>query len=111
MKTDLTQKWSHDNLLGENASEKLEEQFSNEQHVSEQTPPVFIAVSKNDSIVNPQNSIVFYRELRKFSRPVTLRIYPTGGHGWGYNTSFTYHKQLIADLTKWLNENRCRESR
>ena len=94
---------SHDNLLGEDASEELESQFSNELHVSDKTPPVYITLSRDDGYVNPQNSYLFYKEMRAKGRNAVLREYPSGGHGWGSRHSFRYHKQMIADLKKWLD--------
>ncbi len=103
MKKELTHKRSHDHLLGENASEQLENQYSNELHISNQAPPAYIAVSSDDNKVNPQNSICFYNEMRAKGRPVVLHVYPSGRHGWGYRWSFPYHKQMLHDLKYWLN--------
>ena len=103
MKKNLTHKGSHDQLLGENASEQMEVQFSNELHVSEKTPPAYIAVSKDDRAVNPQNAILFHDAMLAHNRPVTLHVYPTGDHGWGYNHKFDYHDQMLDDLSDWLS--------
>ena len=102
MKKELTHKGSHDNLLGENASELLENQFSSELHVSDQTPPTFIAVSNDDKKVNPLNSICFYNEMRAKGRPVVLHVYPSGGHGWGYPLPFSDRRHVLDDLKDWL---------
>ena len=93
---------SHYHLLGNNASEELEYRYSNELHVSDQTPPAYIALSGDDPVVNPQNSIRFREEMRAKRRPVILHVYPSGGHGWGYSLSFTYHRQMLDDLEHWL---------
>ena len=103
MRKELTHLRSHDHLLGENASEELENQYSNELHVSNQTPPAYIALSRDDKKVNPQNSILFYDEMCIKRRPATLHVYPSGGHGWGYKLSFPYHNQMLNDLRIWLN--------
>ena len=105
MKKELTHQGSHDHLLGEDASEQLEIRYSNELRVSDQTPPTYIAVSIDDPKVNPQNSIRFYNAMRAKNRPTKLCVYPSGGHGWGYRPSFTYHQQMLDDLSDWL-ENR-----
>ena len=102
MKKELTHKGSHNHLLGENASEQLENRYSSELHISDQTPPAYIAVSSDDKIVNPQNSILFYNEMRAKRRPIVLHVYPSGGHGWGYNLNFPYHRQMLNDLKDWL---------
>ena len=103
MKKELTHKGSHNNLLGENASEQLEDRYSSELHISDQTPPAYIAVSSDDKIVNPQNSILFYNEMRAKSRPVVLYVYPSGGHGWGYPLPFSDRRHVLDDLKDWLN--------
>lgn len=105
MKKELTHRGSHDSLLGKNASEDLENRYSSDLHVSDQTPPAYIAVCSDDGIVNPHNAMCFYEAMRGENRSVTLRVYPSGGHGWGYRPSFTYHQQMLDDLSDWL-ENR-----
>lgn len=102
MKKELTHMASHDQLLGEDASKQLEYRFSNELHISEKTPPTYIAVSSNDTGVNIQNSIRFHNNMLKKKRPVSLHVYPSGGHGWGYLRSFEYHDQMLEDLIGWL---------
>lgn len=59
MKKDLTHIDSHNQLLGEDASEELEDLYSNEFHISSKTPPIFISVTSDDKAVSPQNSILF----------------------------------------------------
>lgn len=103
MKKELTHKGSHNNLLGGNASEQLENQYSSELHISDQTPPAYIAVSSDDKIVIPQNSISFYNEMRAKRRPVVLHVYPSGGHGWGYPLPFSDRRHVLDDLKDWLN--------
>lgn len=103
MRKELTHMGSHNNFLDDHASKQLEHQFSNELHVSKNNPPVFIAVSKNDSVVNPLNSIILSKEISQVGRPVSLHIYPEGGHGWGYMRSFPYRRQMISDMMNWLD--------
>ena len=103
MKKELTHMRTHNNLLGEDASEELDTQFSNELHITDKTPPTFLAHSSDDKKVIPQNSIRFYEEMRAKNRPVILHLYPSGGHGWGYKLTFDYHRQMLDDLAEWLN--------
>lgn len=105
MKKELAHKGSHDRLLGENASEQLENQYSNELHVSSQTPPAYIAVSSDDQNVNPQNAIRFHDEMIAKNCSVELHVYPSGGHGWGYQYNFPHHRQMLDDLADWLKKN------
>ena len=94
---------THNNLLGKDASEELEAQFSNELHISDKTPPTFLAHSRDDKKVIPQNSIRFQEGMRAKNRPVILHLYPSGGHGWGYKLTFEYHGQMLDDLAEWLS--------
>ena len=43
-----------------------------------------------------------YTALSQAEVPAAMHIYPTGGHGWGYNPSFACHEQMLADLKAWL---------
>ena len=103
MRKEITHMGSHNNLLGKDASINLELQYSNELHVSGNNPPVFIAVSKDDSVVNPINSIILSNEIKRIGRPVSLHIYPEGGHGWGYMRSFPNRGQMFKDMKNWLD--------
>ena len=103
MKKELTHDGSHYRLLGDNAPRSLELKYSNELHVSRKTPPAFIAVSSDDKTVNPGNSIRFHDAMRVKRRPVTLHVYSSGGHGWGYRESFKHRSQMLDDLSEWLS--------
>lgn len=103
MRKELTHMGSHNNLLGEDASKDLEYKLSNELHVSNNNPPCFIAVSKDDSIVNPLNSIILSNEIKHQGRLVSLHVYPKGGHGWGYMRSFPCRKKMNTDMINWLD--------
>jgi acetyl esterase/lipase len=104
MKRELTLQGTHDNLLGWDASEELEDQYSNELHVSDNTPPVYIVVASNDKKVNPGNSFRFYDEMRAKNRPATLRVFPSFEHGWGYHLTFDYHSEMMDGLIDWLQD-------
>lgn len=103
MKKELTHIDSHDQLLGKDASWQLEDQFSNELHVSEKTPPVFIAVASDDKAVSPQNSVLFYEHMRNKNRRAELHIYPSGGHGFVCHLISDYRGRVLDELANWLN--------
>lgn len=102
MRSEITHKGSHDHLLGVNAARELELRYSSELHVSDQTPPVYIAVSSNDMVVKPGNTLCFYDAMLAKKRPVTLRVFPSIDHGWGYQLTFSHHDEMLEDLTSWL---------
>ena len=102
MKKELTHYWAYLHLLGENPSKEMEDRYSNELHISNLTPPAYIVVCSDDKIVDPRNAIRFYKGMRAHNRPVTLQVYPSGGHGWGYRLTFAHHRQMVDDLSEWL---------
>ncbi len=102
MDTTFTHMGSRTNLLGENISPELETLYSNEKQVNSNTPRAFIAFSNDDSTVPSENGVYYYLALKEKKVPASLYIYPSGGHGWGCRTDFKYHKEMMADLTAWL---------
>lgn len=104
MKPGITHEGSHFNLLGPDATTEMENHFSLEKQVNEQTPQAFIMLSTDDETVIPQNSIDYYVALNKHQVRASLHIYPTGGHGWGFGDGFTYKRQWTGELEKWLRE-------
>jgi acetyl esterase/lipase len=93
---------SRRNLLGENPAPELIERFSNERHVTPQTPPTMILFSDDDKVVPPVNGTAFYDALKASGIPAAMHIYPVGGHGWGFNKNFEYHDAMIAAVEEWL---------
>ena len=93
---------SREGLLGKNPSEKLVEKYSNEKQVTSSTPIAFIAVSGDDKVVPVKNSIEYFNSLRNNQVPAALFIYPSGGHGWGYNPDFIHNEQWTSELIHWL---------
>ena len=73
-------KGSRNALLGENPSEALKDQFSNELHVENNCAPAFIVHASDDPVVNPMNSILYYQALRKNNVEACLHIFPHGKH-------------------------------
>ena len=102
MQPGITHQGSHDNLLGADASEALEVFYSNEQQVTEQTPPAFIVLSDDDHVVQPINGVSYYAALNAHKVPAVLHVYPSGDHGWGLRSSFAYHAEMLMELKAWL---------
>ena len=102
MNPEFTHRGSHDNLLGEKPRKKREIEFSNDMQVSRTTPRAWIALSFNDDVVMPINGTNYYTELYKHDVPACIHVYPTGGHGWGFRSSFDYHIEMLLELKAWL---------
>ena len=103
MDNSFTHQGSREALLGSDPSEELVKAYSNELQVTSDTPPTFIAVSANDNVVSVKNSIDYFNALKDNGVPVSLFIYPTGGHGWGYNPDFVHYKEWTAEMIHWFN--------
>jgi acetyl esterase/lipase len=74
---------SRKNLIGEGNNWELVEEYSNELHVTPQTPPTFLVLADNDKSVVPKNSIEFYLQLKENDVPAEMHIFQEGGHGFG----------------------------
>jgi len=80
---------SRKNLIGEGNNWEMVEKYSNELHVSSETPPTFLVLADDDSGVPPRNSVEFYLALKENSVPAEMHIFAEGGHGFG----ITKHNQ------------------
>ena len=76
-----THSGTRDNLLGPNPTPEQIEYYSNELHVTSETPPTFL-ISTTDDGVSPENSILYFLACRKNKVPVEMHIYEKGGHGY-----------------------------
>lgn len=103
MKNEYTHYDSKLYLLG-NKESKLTDFYSNELRVTSNTPPTFIAYTEDDKIVNPKNSKLYYDALVKNKVPAVIYSYPKGGHGWGWDSWFSFHSKLCDDLLLWLKK-------
>jgi acetyl esterase/lipase len=81
--TEYVHAGSRKNLLGDYARDSFIRSLSNELQVTERTPPTFLFHTGEDKSVPPENSILFYRALRKAGVPAELHIYERGPHGVG----------------------------
>ena len=97
-----THQGSHDNLLGKDAHKKDEQKYCSDLQVTRLTPRACLLLSDDDHTVMPINSVNYYAELYRHDVPSSIYVYPTGGHGWGMNTSFAYHAEMLTNLKGWL---------
>lgn len=105
MKRDGTHKGSCHNFLGEHPDEQLIEFYSNETCVRvHQTPPAIIFLSNDDYVVPPvENGVAYYCAMRRAGNSCSMFIYPSGGHGFGFSTSWPYHNLMLSELKEWLH--------
>lgn len=103
MDKSITHLDSHNCLIGENPTEALENEYSNDMQVTPDTPPAILLLSDDDFLVSPLNSVAYYTALKKAKVKASMHIYPSGGHGWGCGKFFKFHKEMMQDLQSWLN--------
>ncbi|MBY0435385.1 MAG: alpha/beta hydrolase [Cyclobacteriaceae bacterium] len=96
---------SRDQLIGKNPSQQKIDEYSNELHVSAQTPPAFLIHASDDDGVSPENSVLFYQQLIKNKVPAELHLYQKGGHGFGMNNPTT-KDEWMERLKNWMLTNR-----
>lgn len=80
---EFAHKGSREILFGKTPDPKMIEEFSNEKHVTKDTPPTFMVHTTDDKSVVVQNSLLFFTELQKNKIPSELHVYEKGGHGYG----------------------------
>lgn len=57
----------------------------------------------DDRAVPPlTNGLPYYTALRRAGIPAAMHIYPSGGHGFGFRSSFAYHNEMLGELSAWL---------
>jgi acetyl esterase/lipase len=79
----IAHKGSANNLIGPDSSPDNIREFSNEEHVSDQTPPSFLVHAKDDDAVPYLNSEWFVNSCKMHNVSVEVYYYEKGGHGFG----------------------------
>lgn len=82
MDAKITHMGSRTALLGASPSEAQIEAFSNEKHVTAETPPALILHAADDQLVDIDNSIVYFEALRHAGVPAEARFFDKGQHGF-----------------------------
>lgn len=86
-------------MLGKDVSPEKAADYLKGFAVTNQTPPAFLVHAKDDKTVNVKNSTSFYEKLQQNGVPAEIRLYETGGHGFGLNNKTTEEK-----WTDWLKD-------
>lgn len=104
MAASYTHAGSRQNLLGSSPSDDLVNLYSNEKQVTAETPRAYLCWAENDATVPTANSKNYVTALRRAGVDAHTLSLPSGGHGFGFNPSFTYHQRIVEDLTAWLQD-------
>ena len=100
----MMSKWLAQSLLMGDASDEAVDRYWASKQVKENTPPAFLLCSADDRTVPCQNSIEYFQALRAKGIQATLHIYPSGGHGGGYEEWMPYKREWTAELEQWLEQ-------
>lgn len=100
-----THKGSCVGFLGDKRNDpELQKEWSNFNAVKAgETPRAIIILASDDRAVPPlTNGLPYYAALVKAGIKASLHAYPSGGHGFGFRTTFPYHDVMLQELADWL---------
>lgn len=92
---------SREALLGTSPSAAQIQEFSNELHVSERTPPTLLLQASDDSAVDVDNSVVFYEALHHHNVSAQMVLFRQGQHGF----FLISRDEWLQQVYKWLEQN------
>lgn len=95
-------KGSVSSLLGKSPPADLIARLSTERQVTKDTPPTFLVHGGTDETVPPENSVLFYRALRKAGVPAEMHLYQTGPHGFGLQPDNGPISEWPTRCAEWL---------
>ena len=102
MDTAFTHRGSRNNLIGERPKPDRSIYYSNEAQITSNTPPALLIHATDDEVVVPDNSIAYYRQLRKHGVSAALHIYEHGGHGFSFAKEMGSVRHWPTVCKSWL---------
>ncbi len=94
-------------FLGEDGVKdpKLIAEYSNDKAVLSHITPRSVVLTVNDDKTVPPvtNGVAYYSAMHNAGNECSLFVYPTGGHGFGFRSTWTFHNQMLYDLSQWLD--------
>jgi len=103
MKDELTHAGTRNNLLGKSPEKEQIALFSNELHVSKNTPQTWLTHAGDDKLVPVENSIRFYQELIQNKVAAEMHLYPNGDHGF---VLYLPTDEWMKPLFDWMKKSR-----
>jgi acetyl esterase/lipase len=97
----IAHKGSSNNLIGPDPSPEKIKEFSNEEQVTSQTPPVFLVHAKDDDAVPYENTTRFAEACNLHHVPAEVYLYEKGGHGFGMNNK-TSNRFWMDSCIQWM---------
>lgn len=95
---------SCEQLIGKHPSPEQLREYSNELHVTDDTPPTFLVHAADDTGVPPENSLLFFQALLRHHVPAELHIYERSGHGFGLHLKHT-PEDWLGRCINWMDAN------
>lgn len=89
-------------LLGDNPAESVRRQLSNELHVTNANPPVFLFHTSDDEAVPVDHSLMFARACWRQRVPIELHVFAHGQHGVGLAETDPVLKRWPELMWDWL---------
>ncbi len=93
---------SRTSLLGDDPSENLRHDLSNDQQVSDHTPPAFLWHTADDTAVPVTDSLSYCAALSRHHISFELHVYEHGRHGLGLAHEDESIKSWTAHCETWL---------
>ncbi|QDU46755.1 Acetylxylan esterase precursor [Symmachiella dynata] len=90
--------------FGENPTPQQIRQYSNELHVSKNTPPSFLVHTEDDTAVPVKNTHQFAAACKDAGVPCTTFVREKGGHGYGIKDRGNPINQWPTAFVEWLQE-------
>lgn len=96
---------SQRNLLGQEVTDEEADKFNTAKLLTKDSPPLYFVHSSDDRVVPLRNITDYTARCAELSIPVTGRVFPDGGHGYGIkgratSTGWGNH------LASWMKSNR-----
>ncbi len=101
MQDALTHGGSRDALIGKNPLQEDKDLFSNDLQVKTNTPITWLTHAADDKVVDVDNSIQYFEQLRKNKVEVEMHIFPKGDHGFIFR-----QKGWMTPLFDWMERNK-----
>lgn len=104
--SDSTHIGSMKNLLGDEPSLEMRKKYSGELSVRDDSPPVFMWHTAEDSGVPVANCLDLAAALQAKKIPYELHVFPYGAHGLGLSPGDPHVAQWAKLLVNWLKLNK-----
>jgi acetyl esterase/lipase len=100
MTTELAHPKSRKALLGADPTPQQIQLFSNDEQVTDKTPPTLLLHAGDDTVVDVDNSVRFYEALRHHHVPAEMILFPAGEHGFPRLDFDSWFNPILNWMTK-----------